>query len=213
VMQTVPDSNGGFSFCPLPAGSYDVVVTAVNGVGVAYAATVITGVQPGSTLGTIPVTPAALPASINGTVSSSGGGTGVAVDVTLSALESITVNNITFPVTVPLAAQSAATANLGTATGASCPVGTACASYTLQVPASTPSVGGFSSGGNQTPAAPVVGPANYTIDAQSFLIGAAPQTNCSPSDLQTNQASGGAPLLATSGMNLTAATLSFTGCN
>lgn len=213
VMQTVPDSNGGFSFCPLPAGSYDVVVTAVNGVGVAYAATVITGVQPGSTLGTIPLTPAALPASINGTVTSSGGGTGVAVDVTVSALESITVNNITFPVTVPLAAQSAATASLGTATGASCPAGTACASYTLLVPASTPSVGAFNSGGNQTPAAPVVGPSNYTIDVQSFLVGAAPQTTCSPSDLQTNQTIGGAPLLATSGLNLAAPTLSFTGCN
>jgi hypothetical protein len=60
--------------------------------------------------------------------------------------------------------------------------------------------------------APVVGPANYTIDAQSFLVGAAPQTNCSPSDLQSSQASSGALLLATSGMNLTATTLDFTGC-
>jgi len=213
IMQTLPDSNGGFSFCPLPAGSYDVVISAVNGAGVAYAATVITGVQPGSTLGTIPLTPAALPASINGTMTSSGGGTGVAVDITLSALESITVNNITFLVIVPLAVQSAATASLGTATGAGCPPGTACASYTLLVPASTPSVGAFNSGGNQTPAAPVVGPSNYTIDAQSFLVGAAPQTNCSPSDLQTNQTSGSAPLLATSGLNMTGASLSFTDCN
>jgi hypothetical protein len=213
VMQTVPDSNGGFSFCPLPAGSYDVVVSAVNGVGVAYAATVITGVQPGSNLGTVPLTPAAAPASINGMVTSSGGGTGVAIDVTLSALESITVNNVTVPVTIPLAAQSAATASLGTVTGAACPAGTACASYTVSVPASTPSVGAFNSSGNQTPAVPVVGPSSYAIDAQSFLLGAAPQTNCSPSDLQTNQTSGGASLLATSGVNITAATMSFTGCN
>jgi len=51
------------------------------------------------------------------------------------------------------------------------------------------------------------------VDVQSFLVGAAPQTTCSPSDLQTNQTIGGAPLLATSGLNLTAANLSFTGCN
>jgi len=212
-METVPDSNGGFSFCPLPSGSYDVVVTAVNGAGSAYAATVITGAQPGSTLGAIPVTPAGVPASINGMVTSSGGGAGVSVDLTVSALESITVNNASYLVTIPLATQSTAAASLSTAAGASCPAGTDCASYTLAVPASTPSVGAFASGGNQSPAAPVVGPSQYTVDAQAFLAGGAPQTDCSPPEMQTTQTSANAPLLATSGVGVTASTVAFSGCN
>lgn len=213
MMETVPDSNGGFSFCPLPAGTYDVVIGAVNGAGVAYAATVITGVQPGSTLGAVPMTPALVPASINGTITSSGGGTGVAIDATVSALQSITVNNNSYLVTVPLAAQSAATASLSTAAGAGCPAGTDCATYTLSVPAATPSVGAFASSNQQTPAPPVVGPAAYTVDAQSFLLGMAPQTDCSQPDLQTNQTVANTPLMATSGVNVTASTLAFSGCN
>jgi hypothetical protein len=55
VMETVADTLGNFVFCPVPAGSYDVVAAAVNGSGTAYAATVITGVQPGNALGTVPL--------------------------------------------------------------------------------------------------------------------------------------------------------------
>src|SRR5262249_14808120 len=36
VMETVPDSSGNFVFCPVPAGTYDVVITALNGSNVAY---------------------------------------------------------------------------------------------------------------------------------------------------------------------------------
>ena len=42
-LETVADSAGGFSFCPLPAGTYNVIVTAVNGAGAIDASTVITG--------------------------------------------------------------------------------------------------------------------------------------------------------------------------
>ena len=55
VMQTVTDSSGAFSFCPVAAGTYDVVVAAVSGIQVAYAVTVITGVQPGKALGSVPL--------------------------------------------------------------------------------------------------------------------------------------------------------------
>jgi hypothetical protein len=54
---------------------------------------------------------------------------------------------------------------------------------------------------------------NYTIDAIAFVSGAAPQLDCTPSNLQTNQTSMSTPLTAVSGMSATAATLSFTGCN
>src|SRR5215469_16892102 len=56
VMETVANPSGSFSFCPVAAGTYDVVVGAVSATGVAYAATVITGVQPGDALGIVPVT-------------------------------------------------------------------------------------------------------------------------------------------------------------
>ena len=145
VMETVADSNRGFSFCPLPAGTYDVVITAVNGAGIAYGATVIMGVQPGNMLGNVPVIAAQLPASITGTVTTSTGSAATSADLSLSALQSITVNSTSVLVTIPLAAQSLATATVSTAPGAGCFVNTDCADYTLSVPASNPSVGAAAS--------------------------------------------------------------------
>lgn len=211
VMETVADSNGGFSFCPLAAGTYDVVVGAVNGAGTAYAATVITGVQPGSTLGNVPLTPASMPASITGGVTSSTGSAATSVDISLSALQSITVSNSNRLVTIPLAAQSMSTASLTTQAGAGCPANTDCATYTLSVPASNPSVSAFKMG-NQSPAAPLAPPVGYTIDAIAFVPGSGGQLDCSPSEMQTNQTSANTPLNVTSGMSVTAATLTFTGC-
>ncbi|HMK21291.1 MAG TPA: DUF4382 domain-containing protein [Terriglobales bacterium] len=211
IMETVADSNGGFSFCPLPAGSYDVVVDAVSGAGTAYTATIITGVQPGNTLGNVPLTSASMPASITGNITTSTGSAATSADLAVSALQSITVNNANLLVTIPLAAQSMSTASLTTQAGMGCPVNTDCASYTLSVPASNPSVGAFMMG-NQSPGAPAVPPVGYTIDAVAFVPGSGGQTNCSPSDLETNQTSANTPLNVTSGMSVTAATLAFTGC-
>jgi hypothetical protein len=211
-METVADSAGGFSFCPLPAGTYDVVVTAVNGAGVIYAATVITGVQPGNALGNVPLTPALAPASITGMVTTSTGSAATAADLSISALQSITVNNASLLVTIPLASQSMATATVSTAAGAGCPMNTDCANYTLAVPAANPSVGVFMASANQTPAAPAPGTVAYTIDALAFVPGSAGQPDCSPSEMQTNQTSSNAPLVVAAGMPVTASTLIFTGC-
>ena len=211
-METVADSAGGFSFCPLPAGTYDVVVTAVNGAGVIYAATVITGVQPGNALGNVPLTPALAPASITGMVTTSTGSAATAADLSISALQSITVNNASLLVTIPLASQSMATATVSTAAGAGCPMNTDCANYTLAVPAANPSVGVFMASANQTPAAPAPGTVAYTIDALAFVPGSAGQSDCSPSEMQTNQTSSNAPLVVAAGMPVTASTLIFTGC-
>ena len=211
-METVADSAGGFSFCPLPAGTYDVVVTGVNEAGVIYAATVITGVQPGNALGNVPLTPALAPASITGMVTTSTGSAATAADLSISALQSITVNNASLLVTIPLASQSMATATVSTASGAGCPMNTDCANYTLAVPAANPSVGAFMASANQAPAAPAPGTVAYTIDALAFVPGSAGQPDCSPSEMQTNQTSSNAPLAAVAGMPVTASTLTFTGC-
>ena len=213
IMETVADANGAFSFCPVASGTYDIVVTAINGAGVAYAATVITGVQSSAALGKVPLTAALTAASVMGAITTSTGSAGTSADVTLSALQSIMVNGGNLLITVPLAAQSASTATLMTASGMSCPAKTDCVAYTLSVPAANPSVGAFSSSGNQLPAPPVTGTVNYTLDAEAFVPGSAAQSDCSPSSLQTSQTSSSTPLTVTTGVSVTAATLAFTGCN
>jgi hypothetical protein len=215
IMETVTDSTGAFSFCPVAAGTYDVVVVSVNGAGDAYAATVIVGVQPGNALGTVPLveqTGANLaPASITGEVSTSTGSAAIGVDLSISALQPIMVNGSNLLVTIPLAAQSAATATLTTASGASCPANTDCATYTLSVPALNPSVGTYAVG-NQNPAAPASGPVNYTVDALAFVSGGGGTLDCTMSDMQTSSTSTNTSLTVTAGTSVTAATLAFTGC-
>jgi hypothetical protein len=210
VMETVADNTGAFSFCPVTSGTYDIVVAAINGSGIAYGATVITGVQASSGLGTVPLTAAQAPASLTGSITTSTGTMATAADLTLSALEPISSSLM---VTVPLAGQSAATATLMTAPAMSCPTNTDCVSYTLSLPAANPSVGMFSSSGHQSPAPPATGSVQYTIDATAFTPGMAGQPDCSPSELKTNQTSGMTPLVVTPGGSATAATLPFTGCS
>jgi hypothetical protein len=195
------------------SGTYDIVAAAINGAGVAYAATVITGVQSSAALGKVPLTAALAPASIMGTITTNTGSAGISADLTLSALQSIMANGGNLLVTVPLAAQSASIATLVSAPGMSCPANTDCVSYTLSMPAANPSVGAFSSSGNQSPAPPATGTVNYTLDAAAFVPGSAGQTDCNPSDLRTSQTSSSTPLTVTPGASVTPATLAFTGCN
>ena len=212
VMETVTDANGAFSFCPVSTGSYDLVVTAINGAGIAYSATVIGGVQSGAALGTVPLTAALVPASITGTITTGNGSSGTSADLSLSALQSITVNGNTFLITVPLAAQSASTATLTTSSSTTCPTNTDCVSYTLSLPAANPSIGTFSSSGHQAPALPATGAASYTLDAVAFVPQSAGQPDCNPAELQTSQTSSSGPLTVSPGMSVSAATLVFTGC-
>lgn len=214
VMETVTDANGSFVFCPVAAGTYDVVAAAISGTQVVYGATVIMGVQPGNALGTVPLTAqsGATPASITGQITTSTGSAATAADLALSALQPITENSSTILVTIPLAAQSAATVSLTTVSAASCPANTDCVSYTLSVPAANPSVGTFSTSGAQSPAAPATGSVGYTMDAVAFVSGGAGTLDCSPSDLQTSSTTTNTPLTVTPGTSMTAATLAFTGC-
>lgn len=215
VMETLADSTGAFVFCPVPAGTYDVVAVAINGSQVDYGATVITGVQPGNALGQVPLTATAgvtkSPATITGQVTTSTGSAATMADISVSALQSITVNSTSTLVTIPLASQSEATFTLTTAAG-SCPAQTDCGTYNLMVPAANPSVGAFSSSGNQMPAPPATGVVNYTVDARAFLTDGSGTPDCNTSGMQTSSTSTSAPLTATAGTSTTAATLAFSGC-
>jgi hypothetical protein len=124
----------------------------------------------------------------------------------------ILLNSSTLLVTIPSAAQSLSTATLSTAAGAGCPGNTDCADCTLAVPAANPAVGAFMSGANQSPALPVAGSANYTIDAVAFVPGSAGELDCSLSELHTTQTSTNTTLTVTSGASVTASTRAFTGC-
>ena len=208
IMETLGGPNGGFAFCPVAAGTYDVVAAALNGSGIIYAVTVITGVQPGDGLGTVPLTPAGTPAAITGQITSTGS-SATSVDLTVSALQSIGSGVL---VTVPLAEQSSSTDTLTTAPGNVCPVNTDCANYTLGVPASNPSIGTFNTTAVQQPAPPMGGAVNYTLDALAFVPGGGGQADCSPSELETNTTNTIAPLTVTAGNSSTAATLAFTSC-
>ncbi|HEY6967975.1 MAG TPA: DUF4382 domain-containing protein [Candidatus Angelobacter sp.] len=215
IMETVTDSTGAFVFCPVPAGTYDVVITAINGSKVPYGATIITGVQPGNALGNVPLTAqtgGGTAATVTGQITSSTGSAGTVADVSISALQSISVNNSALLVTIPLAAQSAAMDNVATASGASCPAKTDCVTYTIMVPAANPSVGAFSTSGNQNPAPPATGAVNYTVDGRAFVPGGGSSPDCNPSDMQTSSTSTNTPLVVTAGTTVTAATLAFSGC-
>ena len=208
-METVADVNGAFVFCPVAAGSYDVVAVAVSGAQVAYGSTVITGVQPGNALGTVPLVAQAgtdkSAASITGQITTSTGSAGTIADISLSVLQPISVNSMTVLVTIPLAAQSAATASLTTAVdAATCPAKTDCANYTLAVAAANPSVGTFSTSGTQQPSTPASGPVGYTVDALASV--------CTPSEMQTSSTASNMNLTVAPGSSVTAATLAFSGC-
>lgn len=198
IMEATAASNGAFSFCPVPSGTYDIVAIAINGAGTTYSATVITGVQPGDTVGTIPLTPAGLPASITGQVTSVGASGATPIDITLSALQPAGNNLL---VTVPLAQQSAAAATLTTAGCGSVD----CALYTVSVPAANPAVAAFTTV-NPVPAAPAGPPVNYIIDAQAFVPGMAGQSDCAAPDMKTSA------ITVTAGSSTPAQDINFTGC-
>jgi len=202
VMETVTNSAGTFSFCPVATGTYDVVIAAINGASTTYAPTVITGVAPGNALGNIPMTAAGAPATIAGTITSSTGSAATAVDLSVSALLSA---GSSLMVTVPLAAQSASTATLTTVNDVSCAAGTDCATYSLSAPAANPSIGAYVSGPAQSPAPPASGTVSYTVEGRSYVPGSAGQSDCSPSSMQSS-------LAVTPGANVSATTLAFTGC-
>jgi hypothetical protein len=152
------------------------------------------------------------PASITGQITTGTGSTGTVADISLSMLQPVLENGTTVLVTIPLAAQSSATASVTTTADASCPANADCASYTLSVPAANPSLGTFSTSGVQTPAVPSSGPVNYTVDAIAFVPGGSGMLDCSPSELQTGLNLTNTSLVVTAGSSVTAATLAFTGC-
>jgi hypothetical protein len=208
-MNTLADSGGGFVFCPLPTGTYDVVIVGQTGAGLVYAPTVITAVSTGSALSTVQLHPQPSVASgatrLQGSVTSQNGASPAAatsIDVQVSAFEAVSAN---LTVTVPqLPNQAGATLALTTESSSSCASGKDCVSYAIPLPASAPYVGVFSASGTTLTQSAL--PAAYVMDGIAFVPSSGGTLNCSPNELQAT------PVTPVAGSTLLVPTLAFTGC-
>lgn len=214
---TLAGTDGSFVFCPLPSGTYDVVIVGTRADGSLYEPTVVTGVAVGSAVGTIglyqPTVAAGATATtsavLTGSVTSQNvSNVGTSADVDLSVLETINGTAYTVPLP-PTSTQSSATISVGTATSSgssTCTSGTDCVNYTMELPTGAPYIGGWASTGSTLA---VVGTsASYVIDGTAFVPSSGGTIDCTPSEMKTALTT-----LATTGQTAVALQpLAFTQC-
>ncbi len=187
---TLAGIDGSFVFCPLPTGTYDVVIVGTRSDGTLYQPSIVTGVSVGSTVGSVnlyaPATAASSSISLAGSVTSQNSSSaGTVADVSLSVLESVNATVYTIPL-APMPSQTAATASVETAASSSsttCPSGTDCVNYTLQVAAGAPYIGAWSSGGVSLSVS--ASPVSYIVDGIAFVPSSGGTPDCNPSELQS----------------------------
>jgi hypothetical protein len=210
-MTTLANSSGGFVFCPLPSGTYDVVIVGESSTALAYAPTVITGVTTGSALSAVKLYPqtagASAPVTLKGTVTTqvtASPAVATAADIEVSALQQVASTlTITIPL-LPNAAQSSATLALHTASGNPCASGFDCATYTMQLPAATAYVGVFASSGTTLAISAIA--SSYTVDALAYVPSSGGTADCTPSEVKSSA------LSPVAGTTITVPPLAFTGC-
>ena len=209
VRSTLTDASGAFSFCPLPAGTYDVVIVGERSSGTAFAPSVITGVSPGSAVGTVQLHPqlAGLlgPSTLQGSVTSQNISlAATSIDVQVSALEQVTGSlTVTIPL-LPNSTQSTATLALATASGGSCPIATDCVSYSMQLAAAAPYVGALTAVGTTlTPSAA----APYVVDGIATVPSSGGTLDCTQSELKATA------VTPVAGVTTPVGTLAFKGCS
>ncbi|NTW16654.1 MAG: DUF4382 domain-containing protein [Syntrophaceae bacterium] len=183
IMQKLTGSDGRFIFCPLPTGTYDVVVSAKNQTKT-YNATITLGVGVGTAMGDIKLYPATGTGTIKGDVTTVITGSGQEVDIDISGLKYATSS---LRVTIPVFQGS-------TPTTVTAPNGIP-TNYSLSVPTGNPQVGTFNSAG--TSYSPVSG--GYFINAEA--------DNCTQSSQSTTELNVGP------GGEVTAPDITFTGCS
>jgi hypothetical protein len=227
VMQAVADSNGNFNFCPLPTGTFDIVVVGIGPANVPYNATTVLNVPNGTNLGAIPLiaeTGATAPATFQGFVTATNGAAAGTIDVSLSALQTVpTGATTTLQITIPLQTIPATTTTpevdstglISVSANTSCPTGAPansnCAQYTLVVPASNPSVGLFKSSGI-TYSTPATGDVLFTVDARAAMPLSGGTPDCRPSEQTTAKDSTAAPLKALPATTTNVAEIDFSSC-
>jgi hypothetical protein len=176
VIQSLPaNADGSFVFCPLPAGTYDIVVEGTRtSDGALFIPSIVTGVAVGDTTGNVKLFPPTLTAAnsvanLNGLVTSQNSSSApTSIDVTLSALATVNSAVYTIP-QLPAASPFYSVAQIVTTVAgpvgnppAACPAGTDCINYSLPVPSSGAYIGAWSSSGvSLTQPAPL---ASYAVD-------------------------------------------------
>jgi hypothetical protein len=197
-MQTSSKSDGTFIFCPVPAGSFDVVADALVG-NTAYNATITFGVPSGAVMGNIPIIAetgaSTLPAEISGQITTNGASGATQADISVSALQ--TANNVL--VTIP-PLEGSLPPNMTTQGGV--------AQYKLIVPASNPS---FKRPADENYSVPAGGQINCTVNARAFTIptstNPASVPNCSTPSIFTDP-----PVEVLAGGKYENVDFLFTGC-
>jgi hypothetical protein len=229
VMQASPDANGNLRFCPLPPGTFDIVIVAVGPNNLPYNATAVVNVPNGVNLNTIPLIAevgALSPAILQGFVTATTATGGATVDVSLAALQSVSIGTtmavtrqLNIPLqTIPATATSSAVTSTGLvsiSTNVNCPTGSPananCAAYTLVVPASNPSVGVFSSSGF-TYAAPAAPGVFFAVDASAAQPMSGGMSDCIPPEQVTLKDINNQSLEVTAGATTNVARIDFSGC-
>lgn len=210
---TLAGTDGSFVFCPLPAGTYDVVIVGERSDGAFYQSSIVTGVSVGSTVGNVtlyaPAAAAGSAVTFDGMVTSQNSSSaGTVADVQLSVLAAVGTSTYTIPLP-PTATQTSATATIETAASSAkltCPAGTDCADYSLQAPFGAPYIGAWASSGVTLA---VAGPsANYSVDGIAFVPSSGGTLDCSPSEVKSTSVT----LTAASSNPQSVAAMAFTQC-
>jgi hypothetical protein len=183
IMQTLTDADGGFIFCPLPPGTYDVVVSAKNQTKT-YNATITLGVGVGTAMGNIKLSPATGTGIIKGNVTAVITGSGQEVDIDISGLKYATSS---LRVTIPMFQGSTPTTVTAPNKNPT--------NYSLSVPTGNLHVGTFSGTGT-----------SYSQVSGGYFINAEAE-NCTQSSQSTTELSVGP------GGEVTAPDITFTGCS
>jgi hypothetical protein len=209
---TLARGDGSFVFCPLPAGTYDVVIVGTRADGALYEPSIITGVSVGSTTGEVDLyaisSAAHSSATLAGKVTSqNNSNAGSVTDVELSVLATLHGSTYTIPL-APSTTQNAATLTVETAPPDStltCPMNTYCADYSMAVSAGSANVGAWTTGG--TKLTPNTTLATYKIDGMASVPSSGGVLDCSPSEMTTP-----AFTLAAGGVDVSVPTIGFTMC-
>ena len=217
VQSVIANTDGTFVFCPLPAGSYDVVISGVRSSdGALYAPTIVTGVAVGDTTGAVKLNAPTLAAAssfanLTGLVTSADNSTPAkpfAIDVSLTALATVNGKIFTIPqqpAATPFYGISQVVTTVAGPVGnppVACPSGTDCINYSLPVPSTGAYIGAWSaSGATLTQPAPLP---SYAVDGITT-------STCTASDVNSNP-----PLALTGTGPFTSVAitpnLAFTGC-
>jgi hypothetical protein len=217
VQSTIANADGTFVFCPLAAGTYDVVISGMRGSdGALYSPSIVTGVAVGDTTGNVMLNPPTLPAAssfanLTGLVTSANNASPAApvtIDVSLTALATVNSGIYTIPQQPAAAPNYNVSQTVSTGAGpvgnppVACPTGTDCINYSLPVPSGGAYIGAWSSGGaTLAQSAPLP---SYAVDGITT-------NTCSAADVNSN------PPLALSGSGpftsvAITPNLQFTGC-